>query len=164
MEKMIAKAILQERGNIRAQISSQIQQAIDNDIPSQVDASVMSYLSGHILHVHLTQPQTTYVPEQQYQLYLLMKDDPQRQQQDIAIWLALQIKFKRLQVPQTTCRTPAVAQEIRTILMMMLILRERIVQSGRRNQSMEHMYMESHRLDKIMNMNKVYQHQVIKNK
>nr|GEV24654.1 integrase, catalytic region, zinc finger, CCHC-type, peptidase aspartic, catalytic [Tanacetum cinerariifolium] len=30
MEKMIAKAILQERGNIQAQISSQIQQAIDN--------------------------------------------------------------------------------------------------------------------------------------
>nr|GEV53956.1 hypothetical protein [Tanacetum cinerariifolium] len=30
------------------------------------------------------------------------------QQQDIAIWLALQMKFERLQVPQTTCRTPAV--------------------------------------------------------
>nr|GEZ56332.1 hypothetical protein [Tanacetum cinerariifolium] len=30
------------------------------------------------------------------------------QQQDIAIWLALQIKFERLQVPKTTCRTPAV--------------------------------------------------------
>nr|GEU84430.1 reverse transcriptase domain-containing protein [Tanacetum cinerariifolium] len=105
MEKMIAKAILQERGNIQAQISSQIQQAITNDIPSQVDASVRSYLSGHILHVHPAQPQTTSVPEQQYQLYLSMKDDPQLQQQDIAIWLALQVKFKRLQVSQTTCRT-----------------------------------------------------------
>nr|GFA62801.1 hypothetical protein [Tanacetum cinerariifolium] len=79
-EKMIAKAILQERVNIQAQISSQIQQAIANDISSQVDAS----------------------------LYLSMKDDPQWQQQDIAIWLALQIKFERLQVPQTTSRTPAV--------------------------------------------------------
>nr|GEW92905.1 hypothetical protein [Tanacetum cinerariifolium]GEX12061.1 hypothetical protein [Tanacetum cinerariifolium] len=38
MEKMIAKSTLQERGNIQAQISSQIQQAIANDIPSQVDA------------------------------------------------------------------------------------------------------------------------------
>nr|GEU60193.1 copia protein [Tanacetum cinerariifolium] len=37
-----------------------------------------------------------------------MKDDPQLQQQDIAIWLALQMKFERLQIPQTTCRTPAV--------------------------------------------------------
>ncbi|GJR83797.1 hypothetical protein Tco_0154582 [Tanacetum coccineum] len=29
-------------------------------------------------------------------------------QQDIAIWLALQMKFERLQVPQTTCRTSVV--------------------------------------------------------
>ncbi|GJU96842.1 hypothetical protein Tco_1321598 [Tanacetum coccineum] len=52
MERMIAKAILQERGNIQAEISSQIQKAIDNHIPSQVDALVRSYMSGHILHVH----------------------------------------------------------------------------------------------------------------
>nr|GEV55382.1 hypothetical protein [Tanacetum cinerariifolium] len=50
MEKMIAKYILQERGNIQAQISLQIQQAIANDIPSQVDASKTleyeAYVSG----------------------------------------------------------------------------------------------------------------------
>nr|GEU63480.1 hypothetical protein [Tanacetum cinerariifolium] len=68
MEKMIAKAILQKHGNIQAQISSQIQQAIVNDIPSQVDAFIRSYMSRHNLHVHPTQPQTTSVPEQQYQL------------------------------------------------------------------------------------------------
>ncbi|GJX97408.1 hypothetical protein Tco_0353206 [Tanacetum coccineum] len=39
MEWMIAKAILQERGNIQAEISSQIHNVIDNHIPSQVDAS-----------------------------------------------------------------------------------------------------------------------------
>ncbi|GKE02460.1 hypothetical protein Tco_1390443, partial [Tanacetum coccineum] len=33
--------------------------------------------------------QTSSVPEEQYQLYLAMKADPQLQQQDIAIWLAL---------------------------------------------------------------------------
>ncbi|GJV50522.1 hypothetical protein Tco_1440734 [Tanacetum coccineum] len=49
-----------------------------------------------------------YVLEQQYQLYLPMKDNPQLQQQDIAIWLALQMKFKNLQVPQTTCRPSAI--------------------------------------------------------
>ncbi|GJR84719.1 hypothetical protein Tco_0155504 [Tanacetum coccineum] len=54
-------------------------------------------MSGHILHVHPAQPQTTSVPEQQYQLYLSMKVDPQLQQQDIAIWLALQMKFETLQ-------------------------------------------------------------------
>nr|GEU81451.1 reverse transcriptase domain-containing protein [Tanacetum cinerariifolium] len=56
------------KGNIKAQISSQIQKAIVNDIPSQVDMSVRSYMSGHILHVHPAQPQTKTVPEQQYQL------------------------------------------------------------------------------------------------
>ncbi|GJW51383.1 hypothetical protein Tco_0092734 [Tanacetum coccineum] len=108
MERMIAKAILQERGNIQAEISSQIQKAIDHHIPSQVDASVRSYMSGHILHVHPAQTQTLSVLEQQYQLYLSMKDNPQLQQQDIAIWLALQMKFKNLQVQQTTCRPSAV--------------------------------------------------------
>ncbi|GKC61692.1 hypothetical protein Tco_1089290 [Tanacetum coccineum] len=77
MERMIAKAILQERENIQAEISSQIQKAIDNQIPSQVDASVRSYMSGHILHVHPAQTQTLSVQEQQYQLYLSMKNDPQ---------------------------------------------------------------------------------------
>ncbi|GJS39227.1 hypothetical protein Tco_0564270 [Tanacetum coccineum] len=94
-ERLIAKAILQERGNIQAQISTQIENAIANVIPSQVDASVRSYMSGHILHVHPAQSQTSSVPEQQYQLYLAMKADPQLQQQDIAIWLALQMKFER---------------------------------------------------------------------
>ncbi|GJT00165.1 hypothetical protein Tco_0821334, partial [Tanacetum coccineum] len=45
---------------------------------------------------------------QQYQLYLAMKANPQLQQQDIAIWLALQMKFERNTVPQTACRTSAV--------------------------------------------------------
>ncbi|GKE74602.1 hypothetical protein Tco_1536643 [Tanacetum coccineum] len=77
MERMITKAILQERENIQAKISLQIQKAIDNHIPSQVDASVRSYMSGHILHVHPVQSQTPSILEQQYQLYLSMKADPQ---------------------------------------------------------------------------------------
>ncbi|GJR50801.1 hypothetical protein Tco_1401322 [Tanacetum coccineum] len=107
-ERLIAKAILQEHGNIQAQIKTHIDNAIANVIPSQVDASVRSYMSGHILHVHPAQSQTSSVPEQQYQLYLAMKADPQLQQQDIAIWLALQMKFERNTVLQTACRTPAV--------------------------------------------------------
>ncbi|GJR03540.1 hypothetical protein Tco_0526524 [Tanacetum coccineum] len=58
----------QERGRLQAEISSQIQQAINNNIPSLVDAF----------------------------------------QQDIAIWLALKMKFETLQVPQTTCRISAI--------------------------------------------------------
>ncbi|GJR62857.1 hypothetical protein Tco_1505019 [Tanacetum coccineum] len=37
-----------------------------------------------------------------------MKDNPQLQQQDVVIWLALQMKFKNLKVQQTTCRPSAV--------------------------------------------------------
>ncbi|GKA45766.1 hypothetical protein Tco_0738562 [Tanacetum coccineum] len=62
-----------------------------------VDASVRSYMSGHILHVHPAQVQSSSVPEQQHQLYLAMKADPLLQQQDIAIWLALQMKFEKTQ-------------------------------------------------------------------
>ncbi|GKB64556.1 hypothetical protein Tco_0920742 [Tanacetum coccineum] len=62
-ERLISKAILQERGRMQAHISSQIQNAIDNAIPSLVDASA----------------------------------DPMLQQQDIAIWLALQMKFEMTQ-------------------------------------------------------------------
>ncbi|GJX37811.1 hypothetical protein Tco_0251114 [Tanacetum coccineum] len=37
-----------------------------------------------------------------------MKVDPLLQQQDIAIWLALQMKFEKTQVPQTACRYSAI--------------------------------------------------------
>ncbi|GJT59820.1 hypothetical protein Tco_1003353, partial [Tanacetum coccineum] len=104
MERIISKAILQERGRMQAQISSHIQNVIDNAIPSLVDAFVRSYISGHILHVHPTQVQSSSVPEQQHQLYLAMKVDPLLQQQDIAIWLSLQMKFEKTQVPQTAYR------------------------------------------------------------
>ncbi|GJR37218.1 hypothetical protein Tco_1212902 [Tanacetum coccineum] len=90
------------------QILTQNENAIDNVIPSQVDASVRSYMPGHILHVHPVQSQTSSVPDQQYQLHLAMKADSQLQQQDIAIWLALQMKFERNTVPQTACRRPSV--------------------------------------------------------
>ncbi|GJS63744.1 hypothetical protein Tco_0678308 [Tanacetum coccineum] len=93
---------------ISSQIQNAIDNAIDNAIPSLVDASVRSYMSGHILHVHPAQVQSSSVPEQQHQLYLAMKADPLLQQQDIAIWLALQMKFEKTQVPQTACRSSAV--------------------------------------------------------
>ncbi|GKB60725.1 hypothetical protein Tco_0916911, partial [Tanacetum coccineum] len=75
----IKEQVPEQRGNIPVEISLQIQKTIDNHIPSQVDASVRSYMSGHILHVHPLQSQTPFVPEQQYQLYLSMKVDPQDQ-------------------------------------------------------------------------------------
>ncbi|GKD55068.1 hypothetical protein Tco_1288455, partial [Tanacetum coccineum] len=88
IKEQVKKQVPEQRGNIQDEISSQIQKAIDNHIPSQVDASVRSYMSGHILHVHPAQTQTLSIPEQQYQLYLSME--------------------KNLQVPQTTCRPSVV--------------------------------------------------------
>ncbi|GJS30479.1 hypothetical protein Tco_0491099 [Tanacetum coccineum] len=75
-ERLISKAILQERGRMQAHISTHIQNAIDNAIPSLVDTSVRIYMSGHILYVHPAQVQSSSVPEQQHQLYLAMKADP----------------------------------------------------------------------------------------
>nr|GFA31886.1 hypothetical protein [Tanacetum cinerariifolium] len=51
--KMISDAIWQERENLRSEIALQINDAISNYIPSQVDSLVKNYMSGHILHVHL---------------------------------------------------------------------------------------------------------------
>ncbi|GJU80515.1 retrovirus-related pol polyprotein from transposon TNT 1-94 [Tanacetum coccineum] len=89
-------------------VDKHIKEQVIKQVPKQVRNQVLVYMSGHILHVHPAQSQTSSVPDQQYQLYLAMKADPQLQQQDIAIWLALQIKFERNTVPQTACRTHAV--------------------------------------------------------
>nr|GEV85574.1 retrovirus-related Pol polyprotein from transposon TNT 1-94 [Tanacetum cinerariifolium] len=64
------------------QVQKQVpqQKEIATNISSEVDASVRSYMSGHILHVHPSQSQTTFVPEQQYQLTFAVRprhqDDP----------------------------------------------------------------------------------------
>ncbi|GJT58645.1 hypothetical protein Tco_1002178 [Tanacetum coccineum] len=94
--------------NFQSEISSQVNDAITNHIPSQVDSSVSSYMSGHVLHVHPTQATPTNAQEQQHQLYLTMKDNPQLQQDDLPIWLALKYKFERLHIATTPCRPSAI--------------------------------------------------------
>nr|GEU82916.1 copia protein [Tanacetum cinerariifolium] len=81
--KMFVEAIQQERVNLRSKISSQVNDAIANHIPSQVDSSVRCYMSGHILHVHLAKVTIPSAQEQHYQLYMTIKDDPQLQKDDI---------------------------------------------------------------------------------
>ncbi|GKF50878.1 hypothetical protein Tco_0147345 [Tanacetum coccineum] len=61
-------------------------------------------MSGHILHVHPTQVSQASTQEQQYQLYLTMKDNPQLQHDDLPIWLTLKIKFEGLYASNTPCR------------------------------------------------------------
>nr|GEW63066.1 hypothetical protein [Tanacetum cinerariifolium] len=103
--KMIADAIQQERENIRAEIYSQINNAITNHIPSQFDSLVRNYMSGHVLHVHPTQASQASAQEQQYQLYLTMKGNPQLQHDDLPIWLAFKIKFEGLTTSNNPCRS-----------------------------------------------------------
>nr|GFA10542.1 hypothetical protein [Tanacetum cinerariifolium] len=59
------------------------------------------------MHVHPTQATPTSAQEQQ-QLYLTIRDNPQLQQDDLPIWLALKYKFERLHVATTPCRTSVV--------------------------------------------------------
>ncbi|GKA65649.1 hypothetical protein Tco_0765356 [Tanacetum coccineum] len=68
---------------------------VKEKVTEQVKKEVHVYMLGHILHVHPAQVQSSSVPEQQHQFYLAMKADPLLQQQDIAIWLALQMKFEK---------------------------------------------------------------------
>ncbi|GJU52196.1 hypothetical protein Tco_1225910 [Tanacetum coccineum] len=106
--KMIADAIQQERKNFLLEISSQVNGAITNHIPSQVDSSVRSYMSRHVLYVHPTQATPTNAQEQQHQLYKTMKNNPQLQQDDLPIWLASKYKFERLHMATTPYRPSAV--------------------------------------------------------
>ncbi|GJY76764.1 hypothetical protein Tco_0481880 [Tanacetum coccineum] len=124
-ERLISKAILNERGCMQKHISSRIQNAIDIAIPSLVDASVRSYMSGHILYVHPAQVQSSFVLRTTTSmLYLAMKADLVNKQQDIAICLALRISLSRIRYNKNPCRPLLFAlrrRKIRTNLYMKLI-------------------------------------------
>ncbi|GKA92685.1 hypothetical protein Tco_0814610 [Tanacetum coccineum] len=128
---MIAEAIQKEHDNLRAEVILQVNDAITNQIPSQADSFLRDYMSNNILHVHPTQTTKVNAQDLQYQLYLMMRDDEQLRNADLAIWLSLKISLRRSQLPQLVDLLPF-AQEIMTIIKtMMLVLRGRIVQRGR---------------------------------
>ncbi|GJT11282.1 hypothetical protein Tco_0858324 [Tanacetum coccineum] len=97
IKEQVKKQVPEQRGNIQAEVSSQIQKAIDNQIPSQVDASVRSYMFVHILHVHQAQTKHSLLQNNNFKYISSMKRLISIQQQDIAIWLTLQMKFESLQ-------------------------------------------------------------------
>nr|GEV94078.1 hypothetical protein [Tanacetum cinerariifolium] len=82
-----------------------MEESLLNMVDDHVDSSVKSYMSNHILHVHPTQANQASIQEQQYQLYLTMKDNPQLQHDDLPIWLAHKIKFQGLTASNTPCRS-----------------------------------------------------------
>ncbi|GJW65105.1 hypothetical protein Tco_0116989 [Tanacetum coccineum] len=64
--------------HIKEQVMKQVPEQVQNQVLVYVAEGLIleSYMSGHILHVHPAQLQTSSVPDQQYQLYLAMKADP----------------------------------------------------------------------------------------
>ncbi|GJY79454.1 hypothetical protein Tco_0485255 [Tanacetum coccineum] len=83
------------------------------------------------------------------------------QQQDIAIWLALQMKFENLQVQQTTCRPSAVHPRDQDDPHDDVHPEGENSANGRRHLSMKRMCLESHHLDKSMKRNEVLQLQQV---
>ncbi|GJV83726.1 hypothetical protein Tco_1523624 [Tanacetum coccineum] len=100
----VAQGIILEREKSQADVTKMIAEAIQQEHENLLK----SYMTRHILHVHPAKDPIPSAQEQQYQLYLTMKDDPQLQKDDVSIWLALKIKFERLQVATTPCRPSAV--------------------------------------------------------
>ncbi|GJT08512.1 hypothetical protein Tco_0842974 [Tanacetum coccineum] len=65
-------------------VDKHIKEQVTQQVPKQVDASVRSYMFGHILHVHPDQPTTTSAREQQYQLTLAVRPRDQEDPHDDA--------------------------------------------------------------------------------
>ncbi|GKD72846.1 hypothetical protein Tco_1331128 [Tanacetum coccineum] len=82
---MIVEAIQKERDNLRAEVISQVNDAIANYIPPQVDSFLQDYMSNNILHVHPTQPARLSAHDLQHQLYLMIKDDKQLHNSDLPL-------------------------------------------------------------------------------
>nr|GEW70916.1 hypothetical protein [Tanacetum cinerariifolium] len=78
------------------------------NVEKMIADAIQNYMSGLILHVHPTQATPASAQEQQYQLYLTMRNNPQLQHDDLPIWLALKYKFERLHVSNTSCRLSVV--------------------------------------------------------
>ncbi|GKC91175.1 hypothetical protein Tco_1151824 [Tanacetum coccineum] len=91
-----------------SKISSQVQQAIDTNIPYLVDASVRKLYVWTYSACSSSTTTSIICSRTTISTVSFNEKDPQLKQQDIAIWLALQMKFETSQVAQTTCRTPAV--------------------------------------------------------
>ncbi|GJT69944.1 hypothetical protein Tco_1029230 [Tanacetum coccineum] len=85
----VAEGLIMERQKTKEEMERMIAKAIlqeRGNIQAEISSQIQKAIDNHI-------------PSQV---------DALLQQQDIAIWLALQMKFKNLQVPQTTCRPSVV--------------------------------------------------------
>nr|GEU76931.1 cold-inducible RNA-binding protein [Tanacetum cinerariifolium] len=89
-------------GSLPTMVDKHIEEQVQQQVPEQVRNQVPVYVAEGLI---LERQKNEEEMEKMIAKAILQEYDPQLQQQDIAIWLALQIKFERLQVSQTTCRT-----------------------------------------------------------
>ncbi|GJZ72895.1 putative reverse transcriptase domain-containing protein, partial [Tanacetum coccineum] len=94
--------------HIKEQVMKQVPEQVQNQVPVYVTEGLILERQKAKEEMERLIAKAILQEYQQYQLYLAMKADPQLQQQDIAIWLALQMKFERNTVLQTACRIPAI--------------------------------------------------------
>ncbi|GKA31001.1 hypothetical protein Tco_0717306 [Tanacetum coccineum] len=88
--------------HIKEQVKKQVPELVRDQVPVYVAEGKGCILEETKDYKKRWERSLLKLMQQQYQLYLSIKDNPQLQQQDIAIWLALQMKFENLQVQQTT--------------------------------------------------------------
>ncbi|GJU95837.1 hypothetical protein Tco_1320593 [Tanacetum coccineum] len=101
----VAEGLIMERQQNQADVAKMIADTLQQHCEN-IQAG--NYMFGHILHVHPTQANHASAQEQQYQLYLTMKDNPQLQHDDLPIWLAVKIKFEGFHVSNTPYRSSTV--------------------------------------------------------
>ncbi|GKC68139.1 hypothetical protein Tco_1100737, partial [Tanacetum coccineum] len=88
-------------------VAEGVDDAIDNHIPPQVDSLLRDYMTINILHVHPIQTEKANAQDLQHQRYLMMRDDEQLRNVDLAIWLSPKIKFEKI-TTATACRPFAI--------------------------------------------------------
>ncbi|GJU95830.1 hypothetical protein Tco_1320586 [Tanacetum coccineum] len=78
---MISEAIKKEQDNLYVEVISQVNDAIANHIPPQVDSLLRDFRSKNTLYVHPTQTAKANAQDLN-QLYLMMRDDKQLRKQE----------------------------------------------------------------------------------
>ncbi|GJR18503.1 hypothetical protein Tco_0967030 [Tanacetum coccineum] len=116
-------------------LADHLQEVMVESLPTMVDTHIKEQVKKQVPE-QVRDQVPVYVVEGLIMERKKTKEEMERmilQQQDIAIWLALQMKFENLQVPQTTCRPSVVRQRIRRSSDD-ANLEGRMWQSGRSNQ------------------------------
>ncbi|GJY55111.1 hypothetical protein Tco_0446775 [Tanacetum coccineum] len=99
------KAVHKEHARTKSELSSQVTNDLTANVPPLVEAFLHNYMNNTILNVHPSSSSS--ISHLKYQLHLKMKNDPQSQAADSALWDVLKEKFKKSSTLPNTCRPEA---------------------------------------------------------